>query len=81
MDHQDELEGLRTRVAELEELVQQLSQQLDGLGEHLEYRFQRQHERIEAIDDDARRRDRDLEYDIDRVRSDISALERAGRGW
>jgi archaellum component FlaC len=81
MDHQDELEGLRTRVAALEELVQQLSQQLDGLGEHLEYRFQRQHERIEAIDDDARRRDRDLEYDIDRVRSDISALERAGRGW
>ena len=81
MDHQDELEGLRTRVAELEELVQQLSQQLDGLSEHLEYRFQRHYERLEAIDDDARRRDRDLEYDIDRVRSDISALERAGRGW
>jgi DNA repair exonuclease SbcCD ATPase subunit len=80
MDH-DELEALRTRVAELEELVQQLGQQLEGVSEHLEYRFQRQHERIDAVDDDAHRRDRDLEYDIDRVRSDISALERAGRGW
>jgi hypothetical protein len=83
-DHLDELEGLRTRVADLEELVQQLGQQLDGLSEHLEYRFQRQHERIEAIDDDARRRDRDLEYEVDRVRSDAEAWARdasAGRGW
>ena len=78
--HHDELEGLRSRVAELEELVQQL----DGLSEHLEWRFQRQYERIEAVDDDARRRDRDLEYDLDRVRSDAEGWARdaaAGRGW
>ncbi len=83
-DHHDELEGLRTRVAELEQLVQQLGQQLDGLSEHLEYRFQRHHERIEAIDDDARRRDQDLAYQIDRVRSDAEGWARAasaGRGW
>jgi len=83
-DHHDELEGLRTRVAELEALVQQLGQQLDSLSEHLEYRFQRHHEHIEAVDDDARRRDRDLEYEIDRVRSDAEAWARdasAGRGW
>ena len=83
-DHQDELEGLRIRVVELEELVSQLGQQLDGLSEHLEYRFQRQYERIEAVDDDARRRDRDLEYDLDRVRSDAEGWARdasAGRGW
>ena len=80
-DH--ELDGLRTRVAELEQLVQQLGQQLDGLSEHLEYRFQRHHERIEAVDD-ARRRDRDLEYEVNRVRSDAEAWARdasAGRGW
>jgi hypothetical protein len=84
MDHHDELEGLRTCVAELEELVQQLGQQLDSLSEHLEYRFQRHHERIEAIDDDARRRDHDLAYDLDRVRSDAESWARdaaAGRGW
>ena len=83
-DHHDELQGLRTRVAELEALVQQLGQQLDSLSDHLEYRFQRHNERIEAVDDDARRRDRDLEYDIDRVRSDVEAWARdasAGRGW
>jgi DNA repair ATPase RecN len=83
MDHH-ELDELRTRVAELEELVQQLGQQLDGLSEHLEYRFQRHHERIEAIDDDARRRDQDLEYQVDRVRSDAESWARdasAGRGW
>jgi hypothetical protein len=82
--HHDELEGLRTRVAELEELVSQLGQQLDGLSEHLEYRFQRHHERIEAVDDDGRRRDRDLEYEVDRARSDAEAWARdasAGRGW
>jgi hypothetical protein len=82
-DH-DELEGLRIRVAELEQLVQQLGQQLDGLSEHLEYRFQRQHQRIEAVDDDARRRDQNLEFDIDRVRSDAESWARdasAGRGW
>ena len=81
-DHHDELEGLRSRVAELEQLVQQLGQQLDGLSEHLEYRFQRHYERIEAVDDDARRRD--LEYDLDRVRSDAESWARdasAGRGW
>ena len=84
MDHHDELEELRTRVADLEDLVQQLGQQLDGLSEHLEYRFQRHYKRIEAVDDDARRRDRDLEYDLDRVRSDADAWARdasAGRGW
>jgi hypothetical protein len=83
-DHHDELEGLRTRVAELEALVQQLGQQLGGLSEHLEYRFQRHYERIEAIDDDARRRDHDLAYDLDRVRSDAESWARdaaAGRGW
>jgi hypothetical protein len=84
-DHHDELEGLRIRVGEVEALVQQLGQQLDGLGEHLEYRFQRHHERIEAVDDDARRRARDLEYDLDRVRTDLSVVERAveqtTRGW
>jgi chromosome segregation ATPase len=82
--HQDELDGLRSRVAELEELVSQLGQQLDGLSEHLEWRFQRQHQRIEAIDDDARRRDQNLEYDLDRVRSDAEGWARdasAGRGW
>jgi hypothetical protein len=83
-DHHDELEGLRIRVAELEELVQQLGQQLDGLSEHLEYRFQRHHQRIEAVDDDARRRDQDLAYEVDRVRSDAEIWARdasAGRGW
>jgi len=83
-NHHDELEGLRVRVAELEELVQQLGQQLDGLSEHLEYRFKRHHERIEAVDDDARRRDRDLEYEVDRVRSDAESWAQdasAGRGW
>jgi hypothetical protein len=83
-DRHDELEGLRIRVAELEELVSQLGQQLDGFSEHLEYRFQRHHERIEAVDDDARRRDRDLEYEVDRVRNDAEAWARdasAGRGW
>jgi hypothetical protein len=83
-DHHQELEGLRSRVAELEELVSQLGQQLDGLSEHLEYRFQRHHERIEAVDDDARRRDRDLGYEVDRVRSDAESWARdgsAGRGW
>jgi hypothetical protein len=83
-NHHDELEGLRIRVAELEELAQQLGQQLDSLSEHLEYRFQRHHERIEAVDDDARRRDRDLEYEVDRVRSDAEAWARdasAERGW
>jgi TolA-binding protein len=82
--HHDQLEELRSRVAELEELVQQLGQQLDGLSEHLEYRFQRHHERIEAVDDDARRRDNDLAYEVDRVRSDAEAWARdasAGRGW
>ena len=82
--HHQELEGLCIRVAELEELAQQLGQQLDSLSEHLEYRFQRHHERIEAVDDDARRRDRDLEYEVDRVRSDAEAWARdasAGRGW
>ena len=38
-NHHDQLEGLRIRVAELEELVQQFGQQLDGLSEHVEYRF------------------------------------------
>jgi hypothetical protein len=83
-DHHDELEGLRTRVAELEELVQHFGRQLDSLSDHLEWRFQRHHERIEAVDDDARRRDRDLEYDIERVRSDAEGWARdasAGRGW
>jgi hypothetical protein len=80
-----ELDGLRTRVAELEELVQQLGQQLDGLSEHLEYRFQRHYERIEAVDDDARGRDRDLEYQLDQFRGDVSAVQRSveqtARGW
>jgi predicted nucleic acid-binding Zn-ribbon protein len=83
-DHHDELEGLRTRVAELEELVQQLGQQLDGLSEHLEYRFQRHYERMDHIDNDARERDRELEYQLDRVRSDAEAWARdasADRGW
>ena len=83
MDHHQR-DALHTRVGELEELVQQLGQQLDSLSEHLEYRFQRHHERIEAVDDDARRRDRDLEYDIDRLRSDAEGWVRdasAGRGW
>ena len=83
-NHHDELEGLRVRVAELEELVQQLGQQLDGLSEHLEYRFERHYQRIEAVDDDARRRDHDLEYQVDRVRSDAESWARdasAGRGW
>jgi hypothetical protein len=82
--YHDELEGLRVRVAELEELVQQLGQQLDGLSEHLEYRFQRHHERIEAVDDDVRRRDHDLAYEVDRVRSDAESWARdasGGRGW
>jgi len=85
MDRHDDLDGLRTRVAELEALVRQLGQQLDGLSEHLEYRFQRQYERIEAVDDDARRRHQNLEYDLDRVRSDLSvvehAVEQTARGW
>jgi chromosome segregation ATPase len=82
--HHDELAGLRTRAADLEELVSQLGQQLDSLSEHLEDRFQRHHQRIEAVDDDARRRDRDLEDEVDRVRSDAEAWARdasAGRGW
>ena len=83
-NHHDELEGLRIRVAELEELVSQLGQQLDSLSEHVEYRFERHYQRIEAVDDDARRRDRDLEYEVDRVRSDAESWARdasAGRGW
>ena len=73
-----------TRISELEELVSQLGQQLDSLSEHLEWRFQRHHQRIEAVDDDARRRDQDLAYDIDRVPSDAESGARdasAGRGW
>jgi hypothetical protein len=72
------------RIAELEELVQQLGQQLDSLGEHVEYRFERHYQRIEEVDDDARRRDRDLEYQVDSVRSDAESWARdasAGRGW
>jgi hypothetical protein len=83
-NHHDELEGLRVRVAELEELVSQLGQQLDSLSEHLEYRFERHYQRIEAVDDDARRRDHDLEYQVDRVRSDAESWARdasAGPGW
>ena len=83
-NHHDELEGLRVRVAELEELVSQLGQQLDSLSEHVEYRFERHYQRIEAVDDDARRRDNDLAYEVDRVRSDAEAWARdasAGRGW
>jgi hypothetical protein len=83
-NHHDKLEGLRVRVAELEELVSQLGQQLDSLSEHVEYRFERHYQRIEAVDDDARRRDRDLEYQVDRVRSDAESWARdasAGRGW
>jgi hypothetical protein len=36
------------------------------------------------VDDDTRRRDRDLEYEVDRVRSDAESWARdasAGRGW
>jgi chromosome segregation ATPase len=84
MDHR-ELEALRTQVAELEALVSQLGQQLDSLSEHLEHRLQRHHERIEAVDDDARHRAQDLDYRLDQVRSDLSIIERAveqtARGW
>jgi hypothetical protein len=83
-NHHDELDGLRTRVAELEELVQQLGQQLDSLGEHLEWRFQRVYDQIKLVDEDARRRAADLEYEVDRVRSDAESWARdasAGRGW
>jgi len=83
-NHHDELEGLRIRVAELEELVQQLGQQLDGLSEHLEWRFQRVYDQIKLVDEDARRRAADLEYEVDRVRSDAESWARdasAGRGW
>jgi hypothetical protein len=83
-DHH-ELDALRTRLAELEDLVSQLGQQLDSLSEHLEYRFQRHHERIEAVDDDARRRDQDLDYRLDQLRSGLSLVERTveqtTRGW
>jgi hypothetical protein len=75
---------LLQRIAELEELVSQLGQQLDSLSEHVEYRFERHYQHIEAVDDDARRRDRDLEYEVDRVRSDAESWARdasAGRGW
>ena len=83
-NHHDQLEGLRIRVAELEELVQQLGQQLDGLSEHLEWRFQRVYDQIKLVDEDARRRAADLDYEVDRVRSDAEAWARdasAGRGW
>ena len=83
-NHHDELEGLRTRVAELEELVQQLGQQLDGLSEHLEWRFQRVYDQIKLVDEDARRRAADLDYEVSRVRSDAESWARdasAGRGW
>jgi chromosome segregation ATPase len=84
MDHH-ELDGLRTRVAELEELVCQLGQQLDSLSEHLEHRFQRHSSLIDSVESDARHRAQDLEYQIDQVRSDVSAVERAveqtARGW
>jgi hypothetical protein len=63
--------------------VQQLGQQLDSLSEHVEYRFERHYQRIEAVDDDARRRDNDLAYDIGRVRNDAESWARdasAGRG-
>ena len=83
-NHHDQLEGLCIRVAELEELVQQLGQQLDGLSEHLEWRFQRVYDQIKLVDEDARRRAADLEYEVDRVRSDAESWARdasAGRGW
>jgi chromosome segregation ATPase len=80
-----ELDGLRTRVAELEELAQQLGQQLDSLSEHLEYRFQRHYGRIDSVDADARNRDQDLEYRLDQLRTDLSVVERTveqtARGW
>jgi chromosome segregation ATPase len=83
-DHH-ELDALRTRLAELEDLVSQLGQQLDSLSEHLKSRFQRHHERIEAVDDDARRRDQDLDYRLDQLRSGLSLVERTveqtTRGW
>jgi hypothetical protein len=80
-----ELDALRRRVADLEQLVRELGSRLDGLAEHTEHRFHRHHERIEAVDDDARRRDRDRELELDRVRDDVRGVERsveqAGRGW
>jgi hypothetical protein len=78
-------EEMLQRIAELEELTQQLGQQLDSLSEHVEHRFQRHHSLVESVDEDARRRDRDLEYQIDQVRTDVSAVERSveqsARGW
>jgi Mg2+ and Co2+ transporter CorA len=77
-------DAMLQRIAELEELVQQLGQQLDSLSEHVEHRFERHYQRIEAVDDDARERDRDLEYEVDRVRSDAESWARdasSGHGW
>jgi regulator of replication initiation timing len=73
-----------TRISELEERVSQLGQQLDSLSEHLEWRFQRVYDQLKLVDEDARRRAADLEYQVDRVRSDAEGWARdasAGRGW
>ena len=72
------------RVLALEEVMQSMQDRMERLSKRAAQMEREMLERIQAVDDDARRRDRDLEYDLDRVRSDAEGWARdasAGRGW
>ena len=94
-EHMREFAAAVQRIAELEQLVEQLGQQVDSLSEHIEYRFERHYQHVEerfqrtlelmeGLNEDSKVRDRDLEYSIDSVRRDAESWARdasSGRGW